>query len=90
MQYGKRAQVLLKSVSQHFYQINWSLRTKLFPKKSLVLTYQILGLRVNTLGTDEKNTVLNKENLTTPIQMQLSEKKKKRFLNFLFYFWNLD
>ena len=37
---------------------------------------QILGLRVNTLATDEKYPFLNRENLTIPIQMQLSQKKK--------------
>ena len=44
MQYGKRAQTLLKSVSGRFYHIHWSLATKLCSKKSLLLTYQILGL----------------------------------------------
>ena len=37
---------------------------------------KILGLLVNTLATDEKYPVLNRNNLTIPIQMQLSEKKK--------------
>ena len=44
-----------------------------------------MGLLVNTLAADEKYIVLNRENLTIPIQMQLSE-KKKRFLNFLLHF----
>ena len=37
---------------------------------------------VNTLAADEKNPVLNRENLTIPIQMQLSE-KQKTFSQFL-------
>ena len=37
---------------------------------------KILGLLVNTLATDEKYPVLNRENLTIPIQMQLSQKQK--------------
>ena len=45
-------------------------------KKSLLLTCKILGLLVNTLATDEKYPVLNRENLTIPIQMQLSQKQK--------------
>ena len=45
-------------------------------KKSLLLTCKIFGLLVNTLGTDEKYPVLNRDNSTIPIQMQLSEKQK--------------
>ena len=75
-QYGKRAQALLKSASQHLYHIHRSLPRKLSWKKSLLLTCQILGLLVNTLAADEKYPVLNRENLTIPIQMQLSQKQK--------------
>ena len=41
-------------------------------KKSLLLTCQILVLLVNTLDVDERYPVLNRDNLTIPIQMQLS------------------
>ena len=75
-QYGKRAQALLKSASQHLYHIHRSLPRKLSWKKSLLLTCQILGLLVNTLAADEKYPVLNRDNLTIPIDMQLSEKQK--------------
>ena len=75
-QYGKRAQALLKSASQHLYHIHRSLARKLCSKKSLLLTCQILGLLVNTLDADDKYPVLNKDNLTIPIQMQLSQKQK--------------
>ena len=75
-QYGKRAQALLKSASQHLYHIHRSLPRKLSWKKSLLLTCQILGLLVNTLATDEKYPVLNRDNLTLPIQIQLYEKEK--------------
>ena len=75
-QYGKRAQTLLKSGSQHLYDIHWSLARKLCSQKSLLLTCQILRLLVNTLATDEKYPLLNRDNLTIPIQMQLSEKEK--------------
>ena len=40
------------------------------------MTCQILGLPVNTLAADEKYPVLNRDNLTMPIQMQLSQKQK--------------
>ena len=75
-QQGKRTQTLLKSPSQHLYHIHWSLARKLCSKKSLLLTCQILGLLVNTLAADEKYPVLNRDNLTIPIQMQLSQKQK--------------
>ena len=80
-QYGKRAQALLKSASQHLYHIHRSLPRKLSWKKSLLLTCKILGLLVNTLAADEKYPVLNRDNLTILIQMQLSQ-KQKIFLNF--------
>ena len=82
-QHGKRAQALLKSASQHLYHIHRSLPRKLSWKKSLLLTCQILGLLVNTLATDEKYPVLNRDNLTIPIEMQLSE-KQNTFYQFLF------
>ena len=41
--------------------------------KVLLLTRQILGLLVNTLAADDRYPVVNKENLTIPIQMQLSQ-----------------
>ena len=37
---------------------------------------QILETLVNTLAADEKYPVLNRDNLTIPIQMQLSQKQK--------------
>ena len=40
------------------------------------MTCKILGLLVNTLATDEKYPVVNRDNLTISIQMQLSEKQK--------------
>ena len=75
-QHGKSAQALLKSASQHLYHIHWSQPSKLSWKKSLLLTWKILGLLVNTLAADEKYPVLNRDNLTIPIQMQLSQKQK--------------
>ena len=75
-QHGKRAQALFKSASQHLYHIHWSLPSQLSWKKSLLLTCQILGLLVNTLAADEKYPLLKRDNLTIPIQMQLSQKQK--------------
>ena len=75
-QHGKRTQTLLKSPSQHLYHIHWSLARKLCSKKSLLLAWKILGLLVNTLAADEKYPVLHRDNLTIPIQMQISQKQK--------------
>ena len=70
-QHGKRAQELLKSPSQHIYQISGGLSRKLSLKRSLLSTCQILGLLVNTLAADWKYPVLKWHNLTIKIQMQL-------------------
>ena len=45
-------------------------------KISLLLICQILGLLVEALAADKKYRILNRDNLTIPIQMQLSEKEK--------------
>ena len=37
---------------------------------------KILGVFVNTLNTDNKSSLLKKDNLTQPIEMQLSNKQK--------------
>ena len=52
---------------------------KLSQKKSLLLTRRILGLLVNTLAADDKCPVLNRDNLTIPILMQISQKEKFYF-----------
>ena len=85
-QHGNCAQALLKSALQHIYQIHWTLSRKLIWEMSLLLSRNILLLLVNTLAADEKYPVLNRDNLTIPIQTQLSEKQKtfsEFFLAFL-------
>ena len=75
-QYVQRAQALLKSASKHLYHINISLQRQLSWKESLLLTCQILGLLVNILAADDKHPVLKRNNLTIPIQTELSQKRK--------------
>ena len=75
-QHGKRVQTLLKFEWQHLYQIYWSLWMQLTCKKSLLVTCKILRLFPNTLSADGKYCLLNRDNLTQPIQMQLSRKQK--------------
>ena len=43
---------------------------------SLLLTSQILGRLVKTLPVNEKYLLLKRDNLTMPIQIQLSQKQK--------------
>ena len=52
-------------------------------KKSLLVIHKILRLFVNTLIVDDKHYLLNRDNLTQPVQMQLSQ-KEKTFSEFLF------
>ena len=87
-QHGKCSQALLKTASQHFYQIRLSLPSQLSWKKSLLFICQILVLLVNTLAANEKYSVLNRDNLTTQIKMQLSQ-KNKLFLRLFLHFSNL-
>ena len=75
-QHGKRAQTLLKFAWQNLYHIYWSLWRQLTFKKFLLLICQISRLFPNTLSADGKYSLLNTDNLTQPIQMQLSRKEK--------------
>ena len=88
MQHGKCAQTLLKCQGQLLYHIYWSLWKQLSYKKSLLVICKISSLFINTLSVDGKYSLFNKDNLTQPIQMQLS-RKEKDFPNFFLHFWNL-
>ena len=54
-------------------------------EKASLIDMQDLGLLVNTLAADEKYPVLHRDNLTIPIQMQLSH-KQDTFPQFLLHF----
>ena len=68
-QYGKLAQTLFKSASQHIYHIYLSVSRKVSWSMSLLLKCQILGLLVNTFPADRKYALLNWDKLTIPIQI---------------------
>ena len=72
---GKRFPTLLKSKRQHLYHIYWWMGRQLSCKKSLLLIWKILRLFVNTLIAVDKYSLPNRDNLTQPIQMQLSKKQ---------------
>ena len=75
-QHGKRAQTLLKFAWQYLYHIYWSLWRQLTCKKSVLVTCKISILSPNTLNADSKYLLLNRDNLTQPIQKQVSRKQK--------------
>ena len=52
------------------------------------MIHTILGVFVNTLTVNDKAYLLNRDNLTEPIQTILSQ-KQKIFLNFFWHFSNL-
>ena len=75
-QHGKRAQTLLKFAWQNLYHIYWSLWRQLTFKKFLLVICKISRLFPNTLSADGKYSLLNRDNLTQPIQMEVSRKQK--------------
>ena len=50
------------------------------------MRYKFLRLFVNTLTADDKHYLLNRDNLTQPIQMQLSQKQKTSSQFFVAFF----
>ena len=75
-EHGKCSQTLLKFAWQNLYHIYWSLWRQLTFKNFLLVICKISRLFPNTLSADGKGCLLNRDNLTEPIHMQLSEKQK--------------
>ena len=75
-QHSKRDQTLLKFKRQELYQIYWSISRQLTYKRSLLVICKIWRLFPNTMSADGKFSLVNRDNLTEPIQMQLSRKQK--------------
>ena len=92
-EHGQRFQTLLNSQREHFCYIYWSVCRKLCWKKSFLAISKILGLFVNSLTANKKYSLLNRNNLTQPIQMHLSKKKNQFSLIFPIFFkfkWNFE
>ena len=53
----------------------------------MLVLWKILKLVLNTLTADYKYSLLNRNNLTQPIQLILSQKRKPFFQFFLFLVW---
>ena len=75
-QHSKRDQTLLKFKREQLYHIYWSISRQLTYKRTLLVISKILRLFTNRLSADGKYSLLNRDNLTQPIQMQLSRKQK--------------
>ena len=75
-EHGKCAQTLFKFAWQKLYHIYWSLWRQLTFKKFLLVICKISRLFPNTLSADGKYSLLNRDNLTQPIQIQLCRKQK--------------
>ena len=73
---GKCAQTLSKFEAKPFNPLYWSMGRQLSYKKSLIVIYKISKLFPNTLSTDRKYSLLDRDNLTQRIQMLLSRKQK--------------
>ena len=75
-EHGKRAQTLLKFTWQNLYHIYWLLGRQFTFKKSLSVICKIWRVFPSTLSTDGNYSLLNRDNLTQPIQMQVSRKER--------------
>ena len=84
-QHDKWDQTVLKYESHHFYGIWWSLWRQLSTKKCLSVIGKLSELFFNILSAGQKYSLLNRDNLTQPSQMQLSL-KEKTFSEFLLRF----
>ena len=83
----------MKFASHHVYHIHWSRPSHLTWKRPLLLICQIFWVLVNPLAANEKYSVLKRGNLTMPIEMQLSWKRRafsQFFAPFLKSIWNFE
>ena len=83
-QHANLSQTLFKFERRDNYQIYWSRLRQLSLKKSLMVILKILTLFVNTFTADDKYSLLNRDNLTQPFQMQLSPKTRSFFSTFIY------
>ena len=84
-EHSKRLSTLFKSDRQHLDHVYSSTGTQYSCKKSLLVICKSLRLFVNTMSAVDKCSLPNRDNLMTPIHMQLS-KKLKTFSQFFLAF----
>ena len=75
-QHGKFAQTLSNYQGQLLSHIYWALLRQLPYKKPLLVICKISRRFINTPSADGKYSLFNRDNLTQPIQMQVSRKQK--------------
>ena len=75
-EHGKSVETMFQSGIHHLYNIYQSLWRWLLWKKSLLVIHKILRLFLYTLRVNDKHSLLNRDNLTEPIKIQLSQKQK--------------
>ena len=73
---GRRVSALLRSERQHLYHIYWSMGRQFNCKKYLLVICKILRLFINTFSAVDKYSLPNREYLTQPLQVQLSQKQE--------------
>ena len=73
-QHVKSCKIIAKSSWERFYQVFFWWSGKLIWKMCPLVLREILEVFVNTLTGDDRYPVQDCENLTLPIQMELSEK----------------
>ena len=83
-EHGKLVDIMFQSEWEQVYKIDQSLWRQFHWKKTLLGKHKIIRLFVNTLTVDDKHYLLNSDNLTQPIQMQLY-RTQKSFGEFYFY-----
>ena len=75
-EHGKWDQTVQNSEWHCFYHIYWSLSRQWGSEKSPLLIGKISGLFFNTMTAGENYSLLNRDNLAPPTQMQLYLKGK--------------
>ena len=83
-------EALFKAERLHFYHIYYSLWRKFRFKKPLWVICTILGLFLNPLTADNKDSLLNRGNLLQHFETQLSLKNFPSFFFFFLHFITLD
>ena len=78
-QHAKWFQTLTKSSKQHLQYFYWQILTTYSFKKSFFMICKTLGPFFNTLTSIVTSSLLNIDNLTKPIHIQLSRKQKTLF-----------
>ena len=89
----KCVQTLLKLERKLLYHIYWSLGRQLSYEESLLMICKISKLFPNTLSANDKYSLLDRDNVTQRIKMELSRKQKtfcEFFSSFLKSSWNFE